>query len=132
MTVQKTVPSENGFQPATAADIGLSRKTVFEARQIRDAEKAADPGSVKRTLDEQIERGAVRNNSGNTISDKWHVLTHAAVRSRPASRRALCRSAGRTSLRRDLGWTCVRATRRSYRPNRGCNGNSDPPTRRTW
>jgi hypothetical protein len=48
------VPSEN--MRASNEDIGLSRKTVFEARQIRDAEKA-DPGIVKRTLDEQIERG---------------------------------------------------------------------------
>jgi len=36
-----TVPNENSELP-NAADIGLSRKTVFEARQIRDAEKA-DP-----------------------------------------------------------------------------------------
>ena len=50
-----TVPNENSELPS-AADIGISRKTVFEARQIRDAEKA-DPGIVQRTLDEQIERG---------------------------------------------------------------------------
>jgi hypothetical protein len=48
------VPSEN--MRASNEDIGISRKTVFEARQIRDAEKA-DPGIVQRTLDEQIERG---------------------------------------------------------------------------
>ena len=36
----KTVPDENGLKPATAADIGLSRKDIHEARQIRDAEKA--------------------------------------------------------------------------------------------
>jgi len=43
-----TVPNENSELP-NAADIGLSRKTVFEARQIRDAEKA-DPGIIQRTL----------------------------------------------------------------------------------
>ncbi|NEJ95261.1 hypothetical protein G7039_09085 [Rhizobium leguminosarum] len=40
----------------TAADIGLSRKDVHEARQIRDAEKA-DPGVIRRTLDEKIDSG---------------------------------------------------------------------------
>jgi hypothetical protein len=34
---------------ATAADIGLSRKDVHEARIIRDAEKV-DPGIVRRTV----------------------------------------------------------------------------------
>jgi hypothetical protein len=34
---------------ARAADIGLSRKTIHEARQIRDAEEAY-PGIVRRVL----------------------------------------------------------------------------------
>jgi len=50
------VPSENA--EATAAQVGVTRKFIFEARQIRDAEEA-DPGIVRRTLDEQIECGAV-------------------------------------------------------------------------
>ena len=45
----KTVPQGNGFAPATVADLGLTRKQVHEARQVRDAE-AADPGVVRRTL----------------------------------------------------------------------------------
>lgn len=40
----------------SAADVGLSTKEVFEAREIRDAEKA-DPGIVRRLLDEAIEAG---------------------------------------------------------------------------
>ena len=52
----KTVPDENGFLPATAADVGLSRKDIHEARVIRDAEEA-DPGIVRRTLDEKLARG---------------------------------------------------------------------------
>jgi hypothetical protein len=52
----KTVPDENSFAPATTADIGLSRKDIHEARQIRDAEEA-DPGIVRRVLDERIEAG---------------------------------------------------------------------------
>jgi hypothetical protein len=33
------VPKKNGVRAATAADVGLSRKEIHEARQIRDAEK---------------------------------------------------------------------------------------------
>jgi hypothetical protein len=42
--------------PATAADLGLRRDEIHEARQIRDAE-AADPGVVRRALDDRLERG---------------------------------------------------------------------------
>ena len=42
--------------PATAADLGLRRDQIFEARQLRDAE-ASDPGLVRRTLDARLERG---------------------------------------------------------------------------
>lgn len=48
------VPLEN--MPATAAALGLSRKDIHEAREIRDAEQA-DPGIVRRTLDEAIDAG---------------------------------------------------------------------------
>lgn len=41
---------------ATAADIGLSHKDIHEAREIRDAEEA-DPGIVRRAIDEQIDAG---------------------------------------------------------------------------
>jgi hypothetical protein len=53
----KTVPDENGFllAPATAADLGVSRKDIHEARVIRDAEKA-EPGIVRRSLDEKLAR----------------------------------------------------------------------------
>lgn len=37
-----------------AADLGLSHKDIHEARIIRDAEKA-DPGIVRRVLDEKLE-----------------------------------------------------------------------------
>ena len=40
----------------TVADIGLSHKAIHEARQIRDAE-AADPGVVRRALDDRLGRG---------------------------------------------------------------------------
>jgi hypothetical protein len=41
---------ERSQAKATAADVGLSRKEIHEARQIRDAEKR-DPGVVRRTVD---------------------------------------------------------------------------------
>lgn len=41
---------------ATAADIGLSRKDIHEARIIRDAEKV-DPGVIRRTIDAAIAAG---------------------------------------------------------------------------
>ncbi len=40
----------------TAADVGLSRKDIHEARQIRDAERA-DPGITERTLNDIVGRG---------------------------------------------------------------------------
>jgi len=40
----------------SAADLGLTRKDIHEARQIRDAEDA-DPGIVRRTLDERLAAG---------------------------------------------------------------------------
>jgi len=40
----------------TSADLGLRRDQIHDARLIRDAE-AADPGIVRRTLDERLERG---------------------------------------------------------------------------
>lgn len=42
--------------PATAAQVGLSRKDIHEARIIRDAEKT-DPGIVRRTVDAAIAAG---------------------------------------------------------------------------
>lgn len=38
------------------SELGLTHKAIHEARQIRDAE-AADPGIVRRTLDERLDAG---------------------------------------------------------------------------
>lgn len=51
----KDVPAGNDIPP-TAADLGLSRREVHDARLVRDAE-VADPGVVRRTLDETLQRG---------------------------------------------------------------------------
>lgn len=41
---------------ASAADIGLARKDIHEARQLRDAERE-NPGLIRRSLNAMIERG---------------------------------------------------------------------------
>lgn len=51
----KTLASGETFQ-ATAKDLGLHHEHIAEARRIRDAEEA-DPGIVRRVLDEAIESG---------------------------------------------------------------------------
>jgi hypothetical protein len=47
------LPDENS---ATVSDLGLTHKDIHDARLIRNAE-AADPGIVRRTLNEQLARG---------------------------------------------------------------------------
>jgi hypothetical protein len=46
----------NGNAKATASDVGLSRKDIHEAREVRDAE-VAEPGIVQRTVDEAVAAG---------------------------------------------------------------------------
>lgn len=50
----KTVPEQNGFPKA--ADLGISRKDVHEARRLRDAERA-EPGIIGRTIESILDRG---------------------------------------------------------------------------
>ncbi len=50
----KRVPNENPI--STIADIGLTKKEIHEARQIRDAERA-EPGIVQRALDARLAQG---------------------------------------------------------------------------
>jgi hypothetical protein len=50
----KSVPNGNTY--ATLTDIGLTRKQVHQARQIRDAEKKK-PGAIRKMLDEKVEAG---------------------------------------------------------------------------
>jgi hypothetical protein len=46
----------NGNAKATVADIGITRKEIHDARLVRDAE-VADPGIVRRTVDEDVAAG---------------------------------------------------------------------------
>lgn len=52
------VPKENEVRPATVSDLGLTRKAIHEARQLRDAEAVAvAPGLVQCALDERLAHG---------------------------------------------------------------------------
>ncbi len=53
---QKDVAEANVFRPATAADLGLRRDEIHEARKLRDAELAS-PGIVETTINELVGRG---------------------------------------------------------------------------
>ncbi|MFQ5439779.1 MAG: hypothetical protein ACE5DK_13230 [Paracoccaceae bacterium] len=66
--------SVENTRPATSADLGLSRKDIHEARQLRDAE-TNDPGIVRRTLDERLERGEEPNRTALR-----RMVTDAAMR----------------------------------------------------
>ena len=58
--VRTDLVSQGNEVVPSAADIGLSRKAIHDARLIRDAEEA-EPGIVRRTLDEKLERGEEPN-----------------------------------------------------------------------
>jgi len=47
---------DDNIKPATAADLGLRRDEIHEARRFREAEEA-DPGVVERTVNGMVERG---------------------------------------------------------------------------
>ena len=50
------VGNDNDVRPATAADLGLRRDEIHDARKVRDAE-AKDPGKTERALKDMVERG---------------------------------------------------------------------------
>lgn len=50
------VGDHDDVRPATAADLGLHREEIREARQLRDAERAS-PGKAERVLKEIVDRG---------------------------------------------------------------------------
>ncbi len=50
------VVADNVSKPATAADLGLRRDEIHEARKLRDAERQ-EPGIINRTIRGMVERG---------------------------------------------------------------------------
>lgn len=62
----------------TANDLGISRKQIHEAREIRDAEDA-EPGIVRRALDEAIDAGEepTRARVNRAVKEKSKRKRHA-------------------------------------------------------
>jgi hypothetical protein len=65
---------QDGNVEATAADIGISRRDIHEARIIRDAERA-EPGIVQRALDARLNAG-----EEPTKAHLREIVTDAAMR----------------------------------------------------
>lgn len=76
----KIVADDNDIRPATAADLGIRRDEIHEARRLRDVEKQS-PGIIETTLNDMVERGEeptkaalkhvhVSANSGN---NEWYT-----------------------------------------------------------
>jgi phage N-6-adenine-methyltransferase len=53
---EKAVEYDNSFSPSTAADLGLRRDEIHEARQLRDAE-IAQPGVIDAAIAERLSTG---------------------------------------------------------------------------
>ena len=76
-----SVPNANS--KPTAADLGVSRKEIHEARKIRDAEKA-QPGVVKRALTACLAEGAEPGHGHrqrlplHSTHWPWYVCSHPA------------------------------------------------------
>jgi hypothetical protein len=102
---------------ATVADIGLTRKEIHEARQIRDAE-LADPGIVRRTIDaavaagEEPSKAKVRRAAVNAIAKPKVSTPKKKKRRRITTGTANIESQHDRDLRTicDVwGWTCETA-----------------------
>jgi hypothetical protein len=85
----KPVNVPDGNNKPTAPEIGLSRKDIHEARQIRDAEEA-QPGIVRETLDAALDAG--------------EEPTKAAVRRATAKRRPQLSAAGKQLAKLRQAW----------------------------
>lgn len=68
-TNQTQVGVTGGNTLPTAADIGLTRKEIHEARQIRDAEKA-EPGVTARVVGEIVSRGEEPTKANRLFNDR--------------------------------------------------------------
>lgn len=88
----KTVEGDNVLPPATAADLGLRRDQIHEAREIRNFERE-QPGDLERFVSETAERGEeptkskarahVRGTFG-TGENEWYTPADLIERARAA------------------------------------------------
>lgn len=76
------VPNGNDVRPATAAEIGLTRQQVHEARKIRDAEEA-EPGIVRKVLDEKLAAKEEPTRAAVKVATAGHKKKKAKSRINP-------------------------------------------------
>lgn len=104
------------------SDIGLSDRTLHEARQIRDAERER-PGIVRQTLDAKLAAGEEPNRAARSVSPTTFGLIKgnggkAAPGGNPRSgrdhREAPWPAAGRFNLRHPTGGRYVIAARSCF------------------
>lgn len=76
-TTGKRSQVEHSVPAPTAADIGLTRKDVFEARKVRDAEQA-EPGIVRRALDAILQDGQEPSKAAHAAFSFLGSLSFAA------------------------------------------------------
>lgn len=88
-TVGKPVIVPDGNNKPTAEDVGLTRKDIHEAREIRDAEEA-HPGIVRETL--------------NALAEAGEEPTRAAVRRAVHSRPKPLSAAGKQLAKLRQAW----------------------------
>lgn len=62
---EKAVEGDNSFRPVTAADLGLRRDEIHEARKLRDAERAAAMWAAANADQFEEARAAGRETSSN-------------------------------------------------------------------
>lgn len=93
----------------SVAEIGLTHKDIHEARIIRDAEEA-DPGIVRRTLDEKLAAG-----EEPTKAALREVVTEAAMRGlRGGGTSAKKNPAYKPPSESEAAWTHVYGTARAF------------------
>lgn len=101
--VGKPVNVPDGNNKPTTADIGLSRKDIHEARQIRDAE-AANPGVISRALDELLEVG----------EEPTKAAVRRAITDSPSQRRRELSTAGKELAKLRQSWREARPAVRQH------------------
>jgi hypothetical protein len=76
-----------GERPATAAEVGLDRKDIHDARQLRDV-IAANPAAVREALDDILAKGDEPTRAALKRATAPHRAASGAKGARPIGRRA--------------------------------------------
>src|SRR5690625_1620483 len=88
----KAVVDNNSFSPATAADLGIRRDEIQEARKLRDAERES-PGLIDRALDAMIRPPAPENGPAPAPREPTRAELMREIEAERAARAAAKREA---------------------------------------